>query len=367
MTTCVYDTIKKTLTISSSQAECRADDIFELTKKSHSDAFKNDLGNTIVFQGTITSIVGQNSALKQLTNVTNIKLPSTLLTLGPNVFKGMTSLQTINLGDTQITDIGENCFEGCIKLNSCFGKFNNKEDEEILPSTLKRIGDECFKGCVKLGLVDPNDANIRKTLHIPKSITALGMAGFKGTRYKKIVFEDFDHTFLTRFDNNTFTSGNRASDTTIKIVFYEDGPEFVSNMFIYNEDNGEKKKDTWFADNLTQTLENGNSIVNIAENDVYYNTVKQISNGTPDHLYLTDKEFKFMLKYNFILSDNETPQASVIINQINKKSEELQKYTDTKLINVQQDQRNFKTIVITGFAVITTAVLCNAIVLYKRK
>jgi len=349
-TNCSYDAEKKTLIIYSVEKECKAELIFEGSANIRQiSEFLNNNGKTIRFGGeNITSIVGQNSALVRLSCATTIILPSTLIELGQNVFKGMTCLETINLGDTKIEDIGESCFEGCAALNDCFNKFNG--DEEILPSTLKIIGDKCFNGCISLGIVDPKRANTSKTLHIPKSITTLGGEGgtFVGAKYKKMVFVDFYNTVLTRFDNNMFTD-------PIDVQFFP-GVTFKSNLFIYNENEenpGSQKperKDKWFANNLTGIID---------EKNLYYKTIKKISN--PDdknkNECLTDSQFKFMLKYNVILSDSETPLADVIINQTNKKSEEL-----------KQELSTFKTMVFTGFVVVlTTSFVCNMLIIYKRK
>jgi hypothetical protein len=246
-TNCVYDAAKNTLIIYSVGPECKAELIFEgPVNAKQINEFVDNNGKTIRFGGEkITSIVGINSALAKLTKVTTIILPSTLIELGPNVFRGMTFLETINLGDTQIMDIGSECFKDCLRLNNCFEKIN--DNEEVLPLTLICIGDNCFYNCMDLGKGNViGDIEERKTLHIPKSIIYIGKHGFRYAKYNKIVFDDFDNTFLARFDNNTFTSdtttvNQKQYNATIKIVFYKGGPEFVSNMFIYNEDNGKGK------------------------------------------------------------------------------------------------------------------------------
>jgi hypothetical protein len=90
--------------------------------------------------------------------------------------------------------------------------------------------------------------------------------------------------------------------------------------------------------------------VNISQDNLYYNVVKQISNPDSENgnLYLNDYEFKYMLKNNQILYNYQTREIQ-------------------QIAQIKTGVSNLNKIVIAGFVLVTTAIACNAIVLYKRK
>jgi hypothetical protein len=335
MSTYTYDAVTMTLTFQADNKDGECNIVGVKNKEGVEDMIDWTEATKIVFSSNVKIIKDENNKLgsqcKTLT--TKIILPSTLIELGPNVFKGMTALTDINIYDMKnLTSIGDNCFEGCVELDECFKKIN--EYEEILPSTLKTLGYMCFNGCNKLGKIVPNLPGVQntgKTLHIPKSITTLGGEGgtFTGTKYIKIIFDDFDNTNLKSLDNSMFSQ-------PIDIQFY---PEIVfkSNLFIYNQD--EKSVNKWFAS------------TNVVLDD--YNTIKQIAEDP--RLYLTDYEFKYMLKNNEILTEYQIRSQ--------KKIDDIK----TTINKLEKEQHKLKTMVFTGFVVVlTTSFVYNMIVLYKR-
>ena len=89
--------------------------------------------------------------------ITSIKIPSNVTTLGDNVFQGCSGLTSLNLPDG-ITSIGDYAFEGCSGLTSL-----------NLPDGITKIGYGAFQGCSGL-----------TSLTLPASITEIGHGAFQG-------------------------------------------------------------------------------------------------------------------------------------------------------------------------------------------
>ena len=98
--------------------------------------FVGKLIDTVIILGEITEIM---SSCFQGTPISSINFPSTLETLGSNVFESCNKLTTINLSDTQITEIPYRAFYKCINLETF-----------IPPQNLDTISNEAFSNCTRL-------------------------------------------------------------------------------------------------------------------------------------------------------------------------------------------------------------------------
>ena len=100
-------------------------------------------GNCIVPEG-VTSI--GNDCLDGCTSLTNIELPSSLRSIGENVFRE-TNVKTITIPEG-VTSIGNHCFNGCSSLTNI-----------QLPSTLINIGEKTF---YETGIIDVIIEGVKK-------------------------------------------------------------------------------------------------------------------------------------------------------------------------------------------------------------
>lgn len=73
--------------------------------------------HTIIIYGEINQGYLGNSGFQDLTGLTSINIPSTVIKIGHNSFYGCTGLTSINL-PKELANIGLNVFQGCINLNT---------------------------------------------------------------------------------------------------------------------------------------------------------------------------------------------------------------------------------------------------------
>ncbi len=97
----------------------------------------------------ITSI--GNYAFRNQAGLENIEIPSTLDTLGTNAFSGCSSLTSIDLSETSVTNL-----PGSNAMSSGWGMFYNctSLSKVSLPSCLKTIGHSAFACCSSLDSID---------------------------------------------------------------------------------------------------------------------------------------------------------------------------------------------------------------------
>jgi hypothetical protein len=134
------------------------------------------LGSVDLSHTGVTTISG--SLFSGCTGLETVILPVNLTGFGnpsydygyQGAFQGCTALDSINLADTKLTNIGENAFNGCISLTSL-----------VLPGTLTTIGDAAFNGCMNL-----------TSLEVPDSITSAGIRVFAGCSSLVLHIEEND-------------------------------------------------------------------------------------------------------------------------------------------------------------------------------
>ncbi|MBE7076728.1 MAG: leucine-rich repeat domain-containing protein, partial [Clostridiales bacterium] len=120
-------------------------------------------------------------ALKNCPEVTHVKLPDTLTTLGSGAFFGCTKLTDIDLSETQLTSIGGQAFYQCTSLESI-----------VIPETVTTIGGSIFAKCTSLktcvlptglkGMLYAtfSDCTSLESITIPEGINILRYDTFKG-------------------------------------------------------------------------------------------------------------------------------------------------------------------------------------------
>ena len=96
--------------------------------------------NSVILPSGLTEI--QTDAFEN-TALTSIEIPDSVSSLGQNVFKGCFYLESIDLSNTTVSEIGSETFSGCAALKSV-----------LLPETLTDIADSAFNSCSALASID---------------------------------------------------------------------------------------------------------------------------------------------------------------------------------------------------------------------
>lgn len=92
------------------------------------------------------------------TALVSVQLPSSVVSIDQNAFKGCTKLSSINIPDSTAT-IGFGAFEGCTGLNSI-----------SIPSSVTSIGEDAFRDC----------SSLSGAINIPNGITSIKRGTFEG-------------------------------------------------------------------------------------------------------------------------------------------------------------------------------------------
>lgn len=266
---------------------------------------------------------GLNALSDVFPNIKTVILPLNFLSeLGDSIFANLKHLESAQLS-SMVRKIGDYCFMNCEKLTTCFCVSGNLFYDE-LPFALERIGKQCFYGCNSLG------KDGRSLLIYPRLKYIGGQGGtFVGTLYKGVVFDDFDSTFLEEFDNNIF-----SPETTIQ--FYKiNGLLYDSTTFIYNQD--EKSRNKWFTSRYDRNC------------SVYHYNIKDMYYLTENPKYLTDIEFKYMIKTLRILTEEQIAflDRKNTISLINQLS--YNQRTDN--VTVNDSVASIKTVLYIGFGI----------------
>ena len=93
-------------------------------------------------------------------NVTSVKIPEGVTSIGDWAFSGCSNLSTIAIPES-VTSVGAAAFSGCSKLRTI-----------TIPESVTSVSDSTFSGCSNLS-----------TITIPESVTSVGAAAFSGTAW----------------------------------------------------------------------------------------------------------------------------------------------------------------------------------------
>lgn len=148
-----------------------------------------------------------NNAFNGKTELMNLKLPSSLTSIGSNAFAG-TTLTSIVLPDNVVT-IGAGAFQNCKDLqvfylsdnlrevgDGAFAGCSIKRPNLKLPSGVEKVGNDAFSGWTA-GTLKLNDglkiignsafAGVSGTVEIPNSVESIGFLAFDGTFSKVVI------------------------------------------------------------------------------------------------------------------------------------------------------------------------------------
>lgn len=135
---------------------------------------------TVSYKGREFSVTAINGAFSGNTELSSVKIPSSITFLGARSFENCTSLKLIS-GLENITEFGAACFSGCTSLSSI-----------KLPATIMSLPNGIFYGCTSLtnfeipsSVVTINDnvfcgCKALKSITIPSSIHRIGNEVFTG-------------------------------------------------------------------------------------------------------------------------------------------------------------------------------------------
>ena len=118
----------------------------------------------LVIPEFVTSL-DYNSAFMDCTGLTNVIIPNSVTSIGPNSFKGCTGLTNIDLPNSLTTINGES-FSNCTGLTSI-----------VIPNSVTYIGWRAFAGCTEI-----------KSLVIPASVTSINDYAFAECDNLEIVY-----------------------------------------------------------------------------------------------------------------------------------------------------------------------------------
>ena len=113
--------------------------------------------------------------------LTSVNFPNTLASIGESAFDGCTSLTSIDLSNTAITSIDDEVFQGFSSLSSI-----------TLPKNLSSIGEYAFSGCTSLSSI-----NLSET-----SLSTIGGSAFFGCTSLSSI--NLPETSLTSIDGHAF-------------------------------------------------------------------------------------------------------------------------------------------------------------------
>ena len=177
------------------------------------------------------------------TNLPLSKLPSSLITLGTNVFEGCTNLPLTELPDALET-VGEKCFRNCTNMplqklssnlktigNSAFYVCSGFTGSLIIPNSVTTIDNYAFDGCKEL-----------TTITIPASLESLGSCAFN-TCYKLAEVNFAPNSKLKSIGSTAFAQCSVLTTITI--------PSGVTSMGSYCFDRCTSLVSVYLPDNVS--------------------------------------------------------------------------------------------------------------------
>jgi len=200
-----------------------------------------------LYEGKPVTMIESNG-FSSYTNMTSIRIPDRVMSIGSNAFYNCTSLTNINIPNS-VTSIGANALTGCNSLTSVtvpffgstlgggshigyiFGASSYSGQNSYIPASLKTviitggnsIPSNAFNGCTELtSVIAPGETGASSgwsvtipdiwSVTIPNSVTSIGSSAFSGcTGLTSVRFERVDTTFYT--DSFIYQSYSTALQT----------------------------------------------------------------------------------------------------------------------------------------------------------
>ena len=175
------------------------------TSKIGKNAFANCSGLVGVSMSDFVTSIGE-SAFKSDSALTNFRAPTSLQTLSQTAFSGCTSLSKVkNLDATSITEIPNECFAGCSKLEEIvlpaniskirLGAFagSGLKTINLEDTKLEELGSSAFKSCSALTQVT-----------VPSTLKTMGQAVFMFSGITEV--KNFAGTSVSKIESTAFYS-----------------------------------------------------------------------------------------------------------------------------------------------------------------
>lgn len=175
------------------------------TSKIGKNAFANCSGLVGVSMSDFVTSIGE-SAFKSDSALTNFRAPTSLQTLSQTAFSGCTSLSKVkNLDATSITEIPNECFAGCSKLEEIVlpaniskirvGAFagSGLKTINLEDTKLEELGSSAFKSCSALTQVT-----------VPSTLKTMGQAVFMFSGITEV--KNFAGTSVSKIESTAFYS-----------------------------------------------------------------------------------------------------------------------------------------------------------------
>ena len=192
------------------------------------NVFSSKQITTVTFKDVSSEIQILSGAFSD-SSIQYIDLPLTLTNIETGVFKGCKNLERVTFSnESDITAIPSEFFSGCIQLSNV-----------TLPSSLELIGTEAFFSCTSLNSIDLNNTDLKtinesafkqsaiKSIALPISIDNIEREAFMNSELETIEYHRESNI-------NTISSSCFAYATNLKTVTLPDSIEVIESKAFYH-------------------------------------------------------------------------------------------------------------------------------------
>lgn len=161
-------------------------------------------------------------AFQASTSLVEIKLPSSITSIGQRAFSDCTNLVTINIESlTNLTNIKQYAFYSCVNL-----------EIKSLPNSILTIGALAFTSCKKVVITS-----------LPKNIQEIGTGAFQSSRVNIRNFGDWDSSQLKAIDETAFKD---TGEKVNQMILGSSLEKIGNNAFLnYGYNNGKSNFDVY--------------------------------------------------------------------------------------------------------------------------